>query len=164
MGSPIIPYGGNKDSNKIPVPATSDQSPDTEQNQKRSWINYTDITYVGGHPAYPTSANTRIYIYNDRIEIGRREENPIFQIPYSNISNIQNMDEKKISALRVVGLGLVFVPLAIVGAVWKKRHIYTVIQYNDEIGEQTIVLDFGRFIDKIQPFIYRKMLEHRTAR
>ncbi|MFI5423498.1 MAG: hypothetical protein WB587_11495 [Nitrososphaeraceae archaeon] len=48
------------------------------------------------------------------------------------MTNIQNMDEKKISALRVVGLGLVFVPLAIVGAVWKKKHIYTVIQYNDE--------------------------------
>lgn len=160
MGSPIIPYGGNKDSNKIPVPANGGPSPETETKPKRSWINYTDITYVGGHHAYPTSANTRIYIHNDRIEIGQREENTILQIPYSNMTNIQNMDEKKISALRVVGLGLVFVPLAIVGAVWKKKHIYTVIQYKDEVGEQTIVLDFGRFIDKIQPFIYRKMLEH----
>ena len=78
------------------------------------------------------------------------------------MTNIQNMDEKKIPALRVVGLGLVFVPLAIVGAVWKKKHIYTVIQYNDETGELTVVLDFGRFIDKLQPFIYRKMLEYRN--
>ena len=124
--------------------------------------NYTDITYIGGHPAYPTSANTRIYIYNDRIEIGQREYNTIIKIPYSNMTNIQNMDEKKIPALRVVGLGLVFVPLAIVGAVWKKKHIYTVIQYNDETGELTVVLDFGRFIDKLQPFIYRKMLEYRN--
>ena len=76
------------------------------------------------------------------------------------MTNIQNMDEKKISALRVVGLGLVFVPLAIVGAVWKKKHIYTVIQYND--AELTVVLDFGRLIDKLQPFIYRKMLEYRN--
>jgi hypothetical protein len=71
------------------------------------------------------------------------------------------MDEKKISALRVVGLGLIFVPLAIVGAIWKKNHIYTVLQYKDEIGEQTIILDFGKFIEKLQPFIYRKMLEFR---
>ena len=76
------------------------------------------------------------------------------------MTNIQNMDEKKISALRVVGLGLVFVPLTIVAAVWKKKHIYTVIQYND--GELTVVLDFGRFIDKLEPFIYRKMLEYRN--
>lgn len=162
MGSPIIPYGGNKDSRKIPVPFNSNQSPNTETKPKPSWINYTDITYIGGHPAYPTSANTRIYIYNDRIEIGQREYNTIIKIPYSNMTNIQNMDEKKISALRVVGLGLVFVPLAIVGAVWKKKHIYTVIQYNDETGELTVVLDFGRFIDKLQPFIYRKMLEYRN--
>ena len=161
MGSPIIPNGGNKDSNKVSVPVRDEKLPDIETKPKHSWINYTDITYIGGHPAYPTSANTRIYIYNDRIEIGQREYNTIIKIPYSNMTNIQNMDEKKISALRVVGLGLVFVPLAIVGAVWKKKHIYTVIQYNDETGELTVVLDFGRFIDKLQPFIYRKMLEYR---
>jgi hypothetical protein len=64
------------------------------------------------------------------------------------------MDEKKIAAERVVLLG-------IVGALWKKRHIYTVIHYNDEIGQKTIVLDFDRFIENLQPFIYKKMLEYR---
>jgi hypothetical protein len=39
------------------------------------------------------------------------------------MSNIENADEKKISKLRVVGLGLVFLPLAIVGTVWKKKRI-----------------------------------------
>jgi UDP-N-acetyl-D-mannosaminuronate dehydrogenase len=33
------------------------------------------------------------------------------------MSNIENADEKKISKLGVVGLGLVFLPLALVGAV-----------------------------------------------
>ena len=47
------------------------------------------------------------------------------------MKNIENMDEKKISALRVVVLGLVFLPLAIVGAMPKKRMTYRVIQYND---------------------------------
>ncbi|MGA9743807.1 MAG: hypothetical protein WBQ16_04260 [Nitrososphaeraceae archaeon] len=66
------------------------------------------------------------------------------------------MDEQKISADRVIGLGLIFVPLAIVGAMWKKRHIYTVIRYTDEIDKQTIVLDFEDNIDEYQPYIYRK--------
>lgn len=82
-------------------------------------------------------------------------------IPYSNrdVSDISNNDDP--SALRVVGLGLAFVPLAIVGAMWKKKHIYTVIQYRDEMDKQTIVLDFGKHIEELQPFIYRKMLQYR---
>ena len=83
------------------------------------------------------------------------------KIPYANMIDIVNMDEQKISALRVVGLGLVIVPLAIIGAMWKKKQIYTVIQYRDEMDKQTIVLDFGKHIQELQPFIYRKRLEHR---
>lgn len=71
------------------------------------------------------------------------------------------MDEQKISAERVIGLGLVFVPLAIVGAMWKKRHIYTVIRYKEINDEQTIALDFENNIDKFQPYICNKMLEYR---
>lgn len=72
------------------------------------------------------------------------------------------MDEQKISALRVVGLGLVFLPLAIVGAMWKKKHLYTVIQYKDELDNQTIVVDFEEYIDEAQPLIYHKMLKYRN--
>jgi hypothetical protein len=115
-----------------------------------------DMKYIGGHKAYPSSTNTKMYFYKDRIQIG----NPDLTIPYSAITNIENMDEQKISALRVVGLGLVFLPLAIVGAMWKKRHLYTVIQYKDE-DNQTIVVDFDGFIEEAQPLIYRKMLEFR---
>jgi len=74
------------------------------------------------------------------------------------MTNIENMDEKKISALRVVGLGQVFLPLAIVGALWKKKKIYTVIEYNDGIDTQSLVLDFEKNLEKKQPIIYQKMI------
>ncbi|HEY7226960.1 MAG TPA: hypothetical protein VH481_02420 [Nitrososphaeraceae archaeon] len=47
----------------------------------------------------------------------------------------------------------------IIGALWKNRHIYTVIHYKDELDEQKIVLDFEDNIDKCQPYIYNKMVE-----
>ncbi len=71
-----------------------------------------EVKYLGGHKAFPAkkSVDTKISVYSDRIDI----EKPLnLNIPYSKITKIENMDEKKISALRVVGLGLVFLPLAI---------------------------------------------------
>ena len=62
------------------------------------------------------------------------------------------MDEQKISALRVIGFG-------IIGALWKKQLRYTVIQYKDETSEKNIVLDFGKYIEEAQPLIYQKMID-----
>lgn len=70
--------------------------------------------------------------------------------------NIENMDEKKIAAERVILLG-------VFGALWKKKHIYTVIHYKDESDEQKIVLDFEDYVDSCQPWIYKKMLEARKG-
>ena len=70
---------------------------------------YCDVNYIGGHKAYPSSTNTKMYFYENRIQTG----NPELVISYSAITNIENMDENKISALKVVGLGLVFLPLAL---------------------------------------------------
>lgn len=114
---------------------------------------------MGGHGEYPKPMNCRIYLYYDRIQL----ENPDLIIPYESLTNIENMDEKKISAKRVIGLGLVFVPLAIVGAMWKKNHIYTVIQYNDEVGEKIIILDFGKNVDDFQGWIYRRIISSRMS-
>jgi hypothetical protein len=70
------------------------------------------------------------------------------------MTNIENANEDRISAMRIAMLG-------IVGGLWKKKHVYTVIQYKDEIEERTIVLDFGNKIEEAQPLIYRKMLDSR---
>jgi hypothetical protein len=118
---------------------------------------YCDIKYIGGHKAHPSATNTKMYFYNDRIQIG----NPKLTIPYSAITNIENTDEQKISAGRVIGLGLILPELAIVGAMWKKKHLYTVIQYKDELDNQTILIDFEGNINEAQPLIYHKMLEFR---
>jgi len=131
------------------------------------WIKSYYANYLGGHVEYPKSRRCGINLKEDRLELyfeqksygDKFEKKPTLIISYQSITNIENMDEKRISALRVVALGLIFVPLAIVGALWKKKHVYTVIQYKDEISERTIVLDFGKKIDEAQPLIYHKMLE-----
>ena len=108
--------------------------------------------YIGGHKAFPKQTHTQVLILPDRLELVK----PSLVVPYISITNIENMDERKISALRVALLG-------IVGLFWKKKCLYTVVQYNDGLDEQTIVIDFGKQIDEIQPLIYQKMLEARHS-
>ena len=109
---------------------------------------------MGGHVEYPKPTHCRLILYEDRIEI----ENPDLVVPFKSITAIENMDEKKISAKRVVGLGLVFVPLAIVGAMWKRNHIYTVIQFKDNNRPKAIIMDLDKRVSELQGWIYRKML------
>jgi hypothetical protein len=45
---------------------------------------------------------------------------------------------------------------------WKKNHIYTIIQYDDGHDIQTIVIDFHKNVDYAQALIYKKMLEYRN--
>ena len=115
--------------------------------------------YLGGHKAYPIrkAMDVKILVFSDRLEV----EKLFLTIPYSKMTNIENMDDKKISALRVVVLGLIFVPLAIVGALWKKKKLYTVIEYNDGIDNQQMIFDFDKNVEKMQPLIYHKMLQSR---
>jgi hypothetical protein len=122
-------------------------------------IQHYDVKYVGGHVEYPKPMDCTVYVYNDRIEL----ENPNLVIPYRFMDNIENMDEKRISAKRVVALGLVAFPLAIVGALWKKNHIYTVIQYKDQVDQRTIILDFDENVEHVQRWIYRRMISFRQS-
>lgn len=68
--------------------------------------------------------------------------------------NIENADKDKVSLFRVAMFG-------VIGALWKKNHIYTIIQYGDEMDDHTIAVDFEEYIDEAQPLIYHKMLEFR---
>jgi hypothetical protein len=120
-----------------------------------------EVKYLGGHKAFPAkkSMDTHMLVYSDRIDLDK----PLnLNIPYSSITKFENMDDKKISALRVVGLGLVFLPLAIVGAMWKKKKVYTVIEYNDGLDSQTMVFDFEKYLEKMQPIIYHKVMQQRS--
>jgi hypothetical protein len=69
---------------------------------------------------YPKSADTKVLIFGDRLEVEKLN----LKVPYAAITKIENADESKISAMRVVLLG-------VIGALWKKKHVYTVIQYHD---------------------------------
>jgi len=119
--------------------------------------------YVGGHVEYPTSKNCKVFLYDDRLEIyleiyewqkDNYENKPSIIVSYESMTNIESANEDKISAFRVAMLG-------IVGGLWKKKHVYTLIQYKDEVDEKTIVLDFGKKINEAQPLIYHNMLESR---
>jgi hypothetical protein len=118
------------------------------------------IKYIGGHKAYPSPSGTRMYFFEDRIEV----DSPKLVIPYRSMKNIENMTERRISILRVVALGLIFVPLAIVGALWKKNLIYTVIRFKDDFDDQMIIVDFDQNLDSAQSVIYNSMLEFRNKR
>ena len=118
------------------------------------------IKYMGGHKEYPSPSGTRMYFYEERIEV----DSPKLVIPYRFMKNIENMTERRISILRVVVLGLIFVPLAIVGALWKKNHIYTIIRFNDDSDDQMIIVDFDQNLDSAQSVIYNRMLEFRNKR
>ena len=149
-GSPFS-WENRESLSRLTVPTTPTKSND--------YIDYSYAKYLGGHPLYLAQTSTSVYVYNNRIEV----VDPELAIPYFAISRIENMDEKKISALRVVGLGLIALPLAIVGALWKKKHTYTVIQYKDEFDEKTLIIDFDADVYRIQPLIYNKMIESRRT-
>ena len=74
------------------------------------------------------------------------------------------MTEKRISILRIVGLGLVFVPLAIVGALWKK--VISILSFwsSDDSDDQMIIVGFDKNLDSSQSVIYNRMLEFRNSR
>jgi hypothetical protein len=78
---------------------------------------------MGGHKAYPSPTGTIMYYYEERIEVDSSK----LVIQYRSMINIENMTERRISSLRIVVLGLIFVSPAIVCALWKKDHIDTII-------------------------------------
>lgn len=114
--------------------------------------------YIGGHPAYTEKKKTDVLVYHDRVEI----EKLGIIIPIKDIKHIVNEDEEKVRKRRIVVLGLIFLPLAILGAVWKKKFVYTVIEYKDTIEEHEIIIDFGKHIKEAQPYIYEQIMKART--
>ena len=76
-------------------------------------------------------------------------------ITYINLKRIENMTRDKISAARVVFLG-------VVGALWKKEQQYMVLTYRDKYAGNNLSLVFKMpHLEDVQPFIYNKMIEGR---
>jgi hypothetical protein len=113
------------------------------------------VHYMGGHKAYPSPQWTEIYFYEDRFVL----LNPNITVAFSKIKDIANSNEMKRDGGRLM-LGLIALPLAL-SYLWKKNHIYTIVQYDDGIDIQNIVIDFEKNVNYAQALIYKKMLEHR---
>ncbi|MBT3761215.1 MAG: hypothetical protein HOF89_01325 [Candidatus Nitrosopelagicus sp.] len=108
--------------------------------------------YVGGHKMFPKSRDVEITLLADKIKISRIN----FDIKYSTITNVENVDEKKIELKRIVLLG-------IAGALWKKKHLYTVIDFVDEIDQtQSVLFDFAKNIEEAQQLIYDKTINNKN--
>ena len=111
--------------------------------------------YMGGHKMYPkkTDCDVRMYHNGIEIEFGRIHKNK-FVIYYDTISNIENQDERRITKTRILLTGI------IPGLLWKKKFLYTVIEYKDELDmEHAVVIDFHRDAEKAQQVIYERMVE-----
>ncbi len=107
-----------------------------------------DIKYVGGHKAFPKGKDTEVLIFPDRLEIKAG-----IIIPYSSITDIENMEDHRITKTRA------FLTPFFLGLFWKKHYLYTVIDYNDGRDIQSIVLDFHRSAEEAQRLIYERMLD-----
>jgi hypothetical protein len=113
-----------------------------------------DSKYMGGHKLHPKSLDAKVYLFADRIEI----EVLHIRIPYTAITDIENADEKKVTAKRMLLVGLY-------SFAWKKKDVFTIIEYIDGFNQkQTLVFDFGKKIEEAQRKIYDRMLAFRFAK
>ena len=109
-------------------------------------LDHDTIEYLGGHMAYPEQTYSEIYYYEDRMELSAYR----IIIPFNQIKHIDNTRERKRHED--------WIALGLVGLLWKKNVVYTIIEYNDESGQsQKIVLDFGNKANYAQGLIYNKM-------
>lgn len=118
--------------------------------------------YMGGHKMYPKKTDCDVRMFNRGLEIEfgsiLRHKNKIV-IYYDRISNVSNVDEKRITKARVIGLGLTIVGL-IPALLWKKKFLYTVIEFKDEMEiNHAVVIDFHRKAEQAQQVLYQGMVD-----
>jgi hypothetical protein len=110
------------------------------------------MEYIGGHKAYPKKCGTDLLIYRDRLLI----EKPEITIPFASVSNIENQTAEHITKTRVLFTGLI-------GLFWKKKYLYTVIDFNDGFDNQSVILDLHIDVEEAQQIIYQRIVESRRA-
>ena len=121
------------------------------------------IGVLGSNKSLPVDEDSYVSIFEDRIHIELLKNffnvSEKITIPYRSITELQHVDAgKKVDIDRVIGLGLVSVGVGtLVGLLWKRHAIVTVIKYNDDNSEpQTIALDFMANTRYAQPIIDKK--------
>ncbi|MGB7558993.1 MAG: SHOCT domain-containing protein [Nitrososphaeraceae archaeon] len=120
------------------------------------------IGVLGSNKSYPLEEGSYVKFFEDRVVIDLLKSKHQTVVPYKNMTEVQNVDAgKKVELERIVGLSLVSVGIeSIVGLLWKRHAIITVIKYSDDSSEpQTIALDFEHNTKYAQPLIDGKMRE-----
>jgi hypothetical protein len=114
-----------------------------------------NVKYVGGHKGFPTKKprDARISIFVDRIEVTSDKFKVV--IPYLQMTNIENMDERRITTKRWFLVGMWAIA-------WKKNFVYTVIEYEDEHDTLGLIFDFGKHLESKQGIIYQRMINARS--
>ena len=116
--------------------------------------------YMGGHKMYPKKTDCDVRMFNRGLEIefGTFHKNKIV-IYYDTITNVENMDEKRITKTRIFLLAPTIIGL-VAALLWKKKFLYTVIEYKDEVGmEHGVIIDFHRKAEQAQQVLYQKMVD-----
>lgn len=108
--------------------------------------------YLGGHSAYPNQMDVNLALNPDYLEI---PEFPVM-IPYPKITNVQSMSQDKLTAKRLLLVG-------IFAFAWKKKQMFMVLTYEDDLGlTQNPVFHIEKDkINEVQPSIYQRMMNAR---
>jgi len=109
--------------------------------------------YLGGHTAYPKKKDVKLVLEPQSLAIRELGLN----LAYKDISSIENMTKEKMSAKRVILLG-------VVGALWKKEELYMVLTYNDPVikADQSMIFKMEK-LDEAQPAIYQRIAAARAS-
>ena len=116
-----------------------------------------NVKYLGGHKGFPTkkARDARIGIFIDRIEVQTDKFKVV--IPFLRMTNIENMDEKRITTKRWFWVGAWAIA-------WKKKYVYTVIEYDDEHDSLGLIFDFEKHLESMQGAIYQRMIDFRSKK
>ena len=114
--------------------------------------------YLGGHPAFPKKKNVQLILGAQNLVVRSPFQVMELSIPYRSIKRIENMTKDKITATRVIFLG-------IAGALWKKEQLYMVLTYRDKAAGNNLSVVFKvDQIEKAQPLIYQRMLNAKARK
>ena len=109
--------------------------------------------YVGGYVEYPETLLVLMLTYPDHLEVPELG----LTIPYDQLQNVQSMTKEELKLGNMILFGLFAFAM-------KERTDYLVITFNDGHGiEQNPVFDLFGKISKMQPFLYKQMVNARKG-
>lgn len=101
--------------------------------------------YLGGPPAFPKKRNVKVKLCETCLEVDELHLN----VAYNAIKKIENTTREKMSAGRVLLLG-------VVGALWKKEQVLTVLTVQDGAALNNLVFKFED-VEDAQKAIYNRI-------